>query len=530
MYPRATGYLVCLPLFMNCLAVSCRAPARPPPATPPCCRNVVSLVACCYGSRVQRSAHLSTRATTPVVADADTTDDWGDWVDVLDEADHALSGEKDVSLAAPARGETERVYLVGVALKDARARQAAHLLPIEESLDELAQLGETAGLEVVGRSVQRLTAPDRRFYIGSGKVLEVIEHARALGAETLIFDDELSPSQARNIERLTGGTDIRVTDRTALILDIFATRAATAEGRLQTQLAQVLYQLPRLTRMWTHLERQSGGKVKGAGELQIEIDKRLLREQSSKLRAKIEDVRRHRDIYRQRRADSSVPVVTLVGYTSAGKSALLNKLSGANVLTDAALFSTLDPTTRRCVMPSGQACLVTDTVGFVQKLPTQLVAAFRATLEEVEEATVLVHVIDASRPDFRPYVAAVDAVLAQMNVAHIPQVCLWNKIDCVADPHRLRMEAMQQKVPTVCASALTGEGLAELWDAVSSLTEKQLVQLEALVPFNKLDVLSDVRQHGTLESEQYEEEGVRIVAKVPLFVAQRLSAAALRVS
>ena len=455
--------------------------------------------------------------------------DWGDWVDVLDEADEALTEDR-AELPPVPPGEAERVYLVGAELKD-KARARKNALPLEESLAELAALSETAGLKVVGRTVQRLGAFDRRTFIGSGKVQEVLEHARALQVDTIIFDEELSPSQARNIERLTGGTDIRVADRTALILDVFSTRAATAEGRLQTQLAQVLYQLPRLTRMWTHLERQSGsGQVKGAGEAQLEIDKRLLREQAARLRLKIEDVRRHREVYRQRRAEASVPILTLVGYTSAGKSQLLNKLTDAAVLSDSMLLATLDPTTRRCQMPSGHGCLITDTVGFVQKLPTQLVAAFRATLEEVQEASVLIHVVDASHADFRPYVDAVDAVLAELEVAHIPMVILWNKIDIAADPERLRREAKLQKVRTVCASALTGEGLEDLWRAVQELTDQQLVQMQVLLPFDQANLVSDIRRHGILESEEFTEDGVLVKAKVPLFISQRLGASGTRVA
>ncbi len=455
-------------------------------------------------------------------------EDWGDWADVLDEAEEARVTQQAVA-PLPLGGQKERVYLVGVELKN--APRSADVLPVDKSLDELERLADTAGLEVVGRAVQRLSAPDRRTFIGSGKVEEVLTAARALRVNTIIFDEELSPSQGRNIERLfAAGAEpggIRVADRTALILDVFATRAATREGVLQTQLAQVMYQMPRLTRMWTHLERQSGGgqgATKGAGEMQIEIDKRLLREQAARLRSKLESVRQHRALHRQRRASTAVPIIALCGYTSAGKSSLLNQLSGANVLADAALFSTLDPTTRRVVMPSGQACLVTDTVGFVQRLPTQLVAAFRATLEEVAEASVLVHVVDASLPDFRPHVAAVDAVLEQLEgVEHIPRLMVWNKLDIAPDPERLLREARQQAQTTVCISAVTGQGVPEFWAAVQALTDRQLVCLEALLPFDRLELLADIRRHGSVEAEEYTETGVRIQAKAPLWLSRRLS-------
>ena len=510
---------------MQVADVLVRSLARPaaPPRRPQAAAGQ-SAVACCP----RKGRHCVRLCSAVAVAvDAEESEDWGDWADVLEEAE-AVRQAEDAAAPLPRlrNDEKERVFLVGVELKN--APRSAGTLPTEASLDELAQLAETAGLEVVGRAVQRLSAPDRRTFIGSGKVEEVLEEARALRCQTVIFDEELSPSQARNIEKAAGAADatgIRVADRTALILDVFSARAATREGVLQTQLAQVLYQMPRLTRMWTHLERQSGGGLatKGAGELQLEIDKRLLREQAARIREKLEGVRHHRALHRQRRASTAVPVIALAGYTSAGKSSLLNLLSGADVLADAQLFSTLDPTTRRVVMPSGQACLVSDTVGFIQKLPTQLIAAFRATLEEVSEASVLVHVVDVSVPDFSPQVAAVEAVLEQLDVQHIPRLTLWNKVDIAADPARLMREAQLQPHTTVCVSALTGQGVPELWAAVQALTEQQLVGLEVLFPFDRLDLLADVRRHGTVEIEDYTETGVRVLAKVPLFVSRRLS-------
>ncbi|KAL6207475.1 hypothetical protein ACLB2K_018433 [Fragaria x ananassa] len=269
----------------------------------------------------------------------------------------------------------EKTYIVGVEYK----RNSTDLFGVEESLKELTQLADTAGLMVVGSTYQKLASPNSRTYIGSGKVAEIKSAINALGVETVIFDDELSAGQLRNLEKAFGG-DVRVCDRTALILDIFNQRAATHEAALQVALAQMEYQLPRLTKMWTHLERQSGGQVKGMGEKQIEVDKRILRTQIGVLKKELESVRKHRKQYRNQRLSVPVPVVSLVGYTNAGKSTILNQLTGANVLAEDQLFATLDPTTRRVQMKNGMEFLLTDTVGFIQKLPTTVVAAFRATL------------------------------------------------------------------------------------------------------------------------------------------------------
>ncbi|KAG1334134.1 GTPase HflX-like [Cocos nucifera] len=261
----------------------------------------------------------------------------------------------------------EKAYLVGVECKGS----TGNTFGIEESLEELAQLADTAGLLVVGSTYQKLASPNPRTYIGSGKVSEIKSAVHALDVETVIFDDELSAGQLRNLEKAFGG-DVRVCDRTALILDIFNQRAATHEAALQVSLAQMEYQLPRLTKMWTHLERQAGGKVKGMGEKQIEVDKRILRTQIGELRKELESVRKHRKQYRNRRLSVPIPVVSLVGYTNAGKSTLLNCLTGAEVLAEDQLFATLDPTTRRVQMKNGNEFLLTDTVGFIQKLPTTL--------------------------------------------------------------------------------------------------------------------------------------------------------------
>ncbi len=314
----------------------------------------------------------------------------------------------------------DRAYLIA-------ADTRASLLPAAESLTELAELANTAGAEVVGTTTQRLDHPNVATYIGKGKVDEVKEAARAADANVVIFDDELSPSQQRNLEKALG---TKVIDRTALILDIFASRARTREGGLQVSLAQMEYLLPRLAGQWSHLERMEGAiGTRGPGETQIETDRRLIRSRISKIKKDLDDVRRNRALYRRQRQRAGLPVVALVGYTNAGKSTLMHALSGADVLAEDKLFATLDPVTRRVKLPAGETVLITDTVGFIQKLPTQLVAAFRATLEELEEADILLHVIDISHPHAYEQSQTVDATLADLGVGEKPRLLALNKVD-----------------------------------------------------------------------------------------------------
>lgn len=411
----------------------------------------------------------------------------------------------------------ERAYLVGVEQKGVRVDSFG----IEESLKELAQLADTAGLQVVGSTYQKLAAPNPRTYIGSGKVSEIKSAVHALDVETVIFDDELSPGQLRNLEKVFG-KDVRVCDRTALILDIFNQRAATHEAALQVSLAQMEYQLPRLTRMWSHLERQAGGKVKGMGEKQIEVDKRILRDQIGVLKKELESVRRHRKLYRNRRVSVPIPVVSLVGYTNAGKSTLLNQLTGANVLAEDRLFATLDPTTRRVQMKNGKEFLLTDTVGFIQKLPTTLVAAFRATLEEISESSLLVHVVDISHPLVEQQIDAVDKVLSELDVSLIPILMVWNKVDKVSDPEKIKAEA-NRRGNVVCLSALNGDGLDEFCNAIQEKLKDSMVWVEALVPFDKGELLSSIHQIGMVERTDYTENGTLVKAYVPLRLARLLT-------
>ncbi|KAK2398206.1 GTP-binding protein OBGC, chloroplastic [Trifolium repens] len=412
----------------------------------------------------------------------------------------------------------EKAYLVGVERKG----EASDSFGIEDSLSELEQLADTAGLLVVASTYQKLASPNPRTYIGSGKVSEIKSAINALDVETVIFDDELSAGQLRNLEKVFGG-NVRVCDRTALILDIFNQRAATHEASLQVALAQMEYQLPRLTKMWTHLERQSGGgQVKGMGEKQKEVDKRILRDQISVLKKELETVRKHRKQYRTRRVSVPVPVVSLVGYTNAGKSTLLNQLTGADVLAEDKLFATLDPTTRRVQMKNGKEFLLTDTVGFIQKLPTTLVAAFRATLEEISESSLLVHVIDISHPLAEQQINAVDKVLSELDVSSIPRLIVWNKIDKASDPQKIRLEA-EKRDDVVCISALSGEGVQEFCNAVQEKLKDSMVWVEALLPFENGDLLSTIHQVGMVEKTEYTEQGTYIKAHVPLRFARLLT-------
>lgn len=314
----------------------------------------------------------------------------------------------------------DRAYLVAADVPGGR-------LPASESLQELAELARTAGADVVGWTSQKLEHPNVATYIGKGKVEEVVEDRKRLEANVVIFDDELSPSQQRNLERALG---VKVIDRTALILDIFATRAQTREGRLQVELAQMQYLLPRLAGQWSHLERMEGAiGTRGPGETQIETDRRLVRARITKIRRDLKEVSTQRELYRRNRARHNMPVVALVGYTNAGKSTLMRALSGADVLAEDKLFATLDPVTRRMGLPSGEVVLLTDTVGFIQKLPTDLIAAFRATLEELKEADLLLHVIDISHPNAYEHTQTVDATLRDLEVGEKPRLLALNKVD-----------------------------------------------------------------------------------------------------
>ena len=338
--------------------------------------------------------------------------------------------------------EQERALLVAVETRHRRPGQRWHT---ESSLEELRQLVRTAGATVAGDVVQKLDRPNPAHYIGPGKLQEIKSRRSSEGFNMVVFDDELSPSQQRNLERTL---DVKVLDRTALILDIFAMRARTKEGRLQVELAQAEYLLPRLAGQWSHLERlgRSGTAgaigVRGPGETQLETDRRLARNKIIRLKREIEAVRRQRALYRRHRARAGVPVVALVGYTNAGKSTLMRALTQADVLVEDQLFATLDPTTRRIRLPGGRTALLTDTVGFIQKLPTQLVAAFQATLEELADADLLLHVVDITHPDAAQQSQTVDDTLAELGLKDKPRVTALNKVDQLVGPDGLTVDKL----------------------------------------------------------------------------------------
>lgn len=414
--------------------------------------------------------------------------------------------------------QRERGYLVGVTLLRERA-----LLPIDDSLDELALLAETAGIKVVGRTWQRLRQVNPKTLIGSGKLQEIVDEVRLREAEVLIFDEELSPRHQRELEKQLGEA-VRLLDRSALILDIFARHARTSEGALQVELAQYEYRLPRLTRQWTHLARQAGGGgarggsggvgLRGPGETQLEVDRREITRKITKLRAELEQVRAHRKLHRQRRRRSGLPLAALVGYTNAGKSTLINALTDAKIYAADQLFATLDPTTRRVQLPDRREVLLTDTVGFIQKLPTTLVAAFRATLEEVIEADMLLHVVDASHPNAAQHIEAVEDTLAEIDAAGMPRILVLNKTDRLegAPPS---FDLVDAYAGEAAISAKERRGLDELLALMRQTLETRLTSLEVVIPYQRGKVYSRLYDQGYIESERTQSDGWRLSLRLP---------------
>jgi len=409
----------------------------------------------------------------------------------------------------------ERIFIVGVDLKSSNPSM------VRDSLEELAELSQTAGGEVVGQGAQKLEAPVAATFIGSGKAIEFAHHCRENGVDTVIFDDELSPAQTRNLEKLF---DCKVLDRTALILDIFAQRARTREGKLQVELAQLQHLLPRLTRFWTHLSRQKGGiGMRGDGETQLETDRRRVQERIAHIRDELEVVRRQRGTQRAGRLRQRWPLASIVGYTNAGKSTLLNALTGADVVAVDKLFATLDPTTRRLALPGNQSVLLSDTVGFIRKLPHDLVEAFKATLEEVVQADLLLHVVDASQVAAEEQIAAVNAVLAELGAQEKPTLMVLNKVD-VAEAQE-QAGRLQAGFPnSVKISARTGEGFAELMESVRELLRpiRDFVDLE--IPFEEAAVIARLHQVGQVVEKDYSGDKARFRARVPPHLTAEFSA------
>lgn len=380
----------------------------------------------------------------------------------------------------------------------------------ETSMEELAALVETAGGEAVAYLIQKLHSPDSRSFIGKGKVMEMKQLIEDNDCELAVFDNELSPSQMRVLSEELG---VKVLDRSGLILDIFSQRAKTREGQLQVELAQYEYLLPRLTGMWSHLVRQtaSGGSspigTRGPGETQLETDRRHIRQRIQKLRGELEDVRRIRGTQRRLREKNVLPVVCLVGYTNAGKSSLLNCLSGSDIPANNRLFDTLDTTTRRIRISDTQEILMSDTVGFIRKLPTHLIAAFKATLEELEYADLLIHVIDLSNPDWDNQAKIVDELVSQLGAEKTPCIRVFNKCD-------VYWGELPHGKDIVCISAKTGDGTSELLSRISGIIEAGKKHVNLLLPYSETAVLDFLRREGGLISQKYTEEGIRVEAVI----------------
>jgi GTP-binding protein HflX len=382
---------------------------------------------------------------------------------------------------------------------------------VEESLDELAGLAAAAGASVVHRVVQERPAPTPGLHFGRGKVDEMGDAARAMGANLMISDDALSPVQERNISQALG---IKVIDRTALILDIFAQRAHTAEGKLQVELAQLTYLLPRLVGQWTHLERLGGGiGTRGPGETQLESDRRVIRRRVMQIERELERVRVHRRVQREGRRRSGLPVVALVGYTNAGKTTLLNRLAGARLAAAERLFETLDPAARMVSGDGHPAFILTDTVGFIRKLPHELVAAFRATLEELREADVLLHVVDASHHAMEEHMAAVDRLLEELEVADRPTILVLNKIDQV--DHASPIEALISARRAVPISAATGEGIERLLGVIETTLQRAGSRLRLRIPHAAGQALALCYGRGRVLSRADEPEHVELDVDLP---------------
>jgi GTP-binding protein HflX len=372
--------------------------------------------------------------------------------------------------------------------------------------------------------MQHMQRVDPATYIGTGKAHEIHEAVAGLQAGVVIFDDELSPRHQRELEKVFG-EEIKIIDRSALILDIFAQHARTREGALQVELAQYEYRLPRLTRQWTHLARQAGGGagrggnggvgLRGPGETQLEADRREIGHKISKLKEELEAVRAHRSRHRAQRVRQGIPVVALVGYTNAGKSTLINKLTGADIYVADKLFATLDPTTRRLALPGGKAALLSDTVGFIQKLPTTLIAAFRATLEEVLEADILIHVVDASHVNAREQIETVEDTLAEIEVPRIPRILALNKIDRLGREPAPPLAGDAQYDAIVPLSAQTGEGLEQLLVEIERVLSDNMLEIKLTLPYQRGDLVALIHDQGVVDHEEHTADGVNLVAHVP---------------
>jgi len=420
----------------------------------------------------------------------------------------------------PTTAPRERAFLVGVDLY-----QEKTFLPLEDSLAELALLSDTSGLDVVGELTQKLDRPHVKTYIGPGKVDELKALVEETASQVVIFDDELSPRHQRELQEALG-RNVKVLDRTALILDIFAQHAHTSEGMLQVELAQYEYYLPRLTGQWTHLERQAGGGggragstggvgLRGPGETQLEVDKRAIRKRIAHLKRELEKVEAHRGRYRAQRKRSRIPTVAVVGYTNAGKSTLLNRLAKSEVYVADQLFATLDPTTRRVELPGGYQALCTDTVGFIQKLPTTLVEAFHATLEEIVEADLLLHVVDIAHPNALNQYQSVEHTLDELGAHHIPVVTALNKVDRLRNPDAAKQAASRFSSRAVTISGLKGIGIPDLLQVIKEELYETYTPIMVKLPYQQGALISLFHEAGQVERIEHGRGGVVMQGRIP---------------
>jgi len=409
------------------------------------------------------------------------------------------------------RKTQERALLIGL------EKEGVSKWDLQDSLDELRELATSAGAEVVDTVTQKLQKPTAPYYIGRGKAESIKDSCQNRHVTSVIFDDELSPAQGRNLENLFAR---KVLDRTQLILDIFAQRARSREGRLQIELAQLQYLLPRLTRMWHHLSRQTG--TRGPGETQLEVDRRRVQERIARLERELEAVRKTRAVQRQGRKRHQWPVAAVVGYTNAGKSTLLNLLTGADLVAEDKLFATLDPTTRSFVLPNKQRVLLTDTVGFLRKLPHTLIESFKATLEEVSEADLLIHIVDLGHPRVDEQMEAVDAVLKELDAFGKQTLIVFNKIDNL--PNRELADSYLKRFSgSVAISARTGEGVSELVQGLEEALSSWRLRSRFRIPTNETALIAEIHRVGHVLELRYEGNGALIVAHVPPHLGQELA-------
>lgn len=408
----------------------------------------------------------------------------------------------------------EKAVLVGV-------ERPGAAFSLEETMAELGRLVETAGAVVVASTTQRLDAPNPKTFVGSGKVDEICSLCRTFSADLVVFDDELTPSQQSNLERAVD-KQVKVIDRTALILDIFALHATTKEGRLQVRLAQNQYLYPRLRGMWAHLasNRMGGGVGSrfGEGESQLEVDRRIVRNRITQIKRELANLERNRGVQRASRKQSGIARVALAGYTNAGKSSLLNRMCGTNVLQMDQLFATLDSTTRRLALPEGREITLTDTVGFIQKLPTTLVESFKSTLDEIREANVILHVVDASSPSYGEQMGAVEDVLEQIGAQGVSRMIVFNKVDLLVEEQRTSFATRWPHA--VLVSAQTGEGIDELIARISALVAAQDEVLSIVVPYTDGRVVAMAHESCTILEEAHEADGTHLTLRVPQALLQ----------